>query len=373
MDFKSFGLGKVQLGYTDDYQLYDGSELTRVYRWFGSIENEWSKFKHVMIRAGANFNYLKPEVDAYQENITEFRSDVYTSAVWNGVNNLSVGWSFRTPMINGDFKKFLPMLSAEYSIYKNTHISWSADFQLGTSYRLPTLNDFYWQPGGNENLKPEHSRNIELGLDFSINKNNLHWNVDVRGFRHQVDNWIIWVPGGRDEGPDGEVVSFWFPDNIREVLAYGIQYRTSVEWQLAVEHLSSAITVNGTYNKSLNQKSISPVDRSVDKQLPYTPVNVVNLNWIWKYKTWHAGVVGQYRSKRFVETNNELPPLDAYTLWNVAAGKRGSHGPVNWKLELLVNNITGKHYETFENRAMPGRNYHINLSINFIKKPNETQ
>jgi iron complex outermembrane receptor protein len=361
-------VGKIQAGYTHDYQLYDGSELIQVYRWFGSVENEWNQIKNTRIRFGANLNYLKPEVDAYQGGVSEYRSDIYGSAVWNAIPNLSLALSLRTPMVNGSFKKLLPMVSAEYDLLKNTHLNWSADFQMGTSFRLPTLNDRYWYPGGNENLLPEYSRNLELGMDLVLSQSNLVWNIGIRGFRHQVDNWIIWIPGGRDEGQNGEITSFWFPDNIREVLAYGFEYESAVDWQLPVPNLSSSIAFNGIYNRSLNKKSISPVDRSVDKQLPYTPVNVVNLNWTWKYHSWYTGITGQYRSKRYVETNNELPALDAFILWNVVAGKRGVQGSINWALELQVNNITSKDYETFENRAMPGCNYAINLSINFNKQ-----
>jgi iron complex outermembrane receptor protein len=216
-------------------------------------------------------------------------------------------------------------------------------------------------------LRPEFSRNLEIGTNVAIHQNKLSSNISLRGFRHRVDDWIIWIPGGREEGANGEVISFWYPDNIREVLAYGFQYRISTDWQLPVKNLSSTLTLDGTYNKSLNKKSISSLDRSVNKQLPYTPVDVVNVNWYWRYNTWHAGVTGLYRSKRFVETNNELPPLEAYTLWNVAVGKRFSAGSLIWQLGFQVNNITAARYETFENRAMPGRNYRINLSFNFNK------
>jgi outer membrane receptor protein involved in Fe transport len=66
-----------------------------------------------------------------------------------------------------------------------------------------------------------------------------------------------------------------------------------------------------------------------------------------------------------VETNNELPPLAAYTLWNFAAGRSGSLGPVDWSLQLGINNATDQQYETYENRAMPGRNYQLNMIFKY--------
>ena len=37
-------------------------------------------------------------------------------------------------------------------------------FALGTYYRLPTLNELYWNPGGNPALDPERS----YGMKYSI-------------------------------------------------------------------------------------------------------------------------------------------------------------------------------------------------------------
>jgi iron complex outermembrane receptor protein len=189
--------------------------------------------------------------------------------------------------------------------------------------------------------------------------------MNVRAFRHDVNNWIIWVPGGRGEDSDGEVVSFWYPDNIREVLAYGVDYQQVITWKSSNSGWETVFDINGIYNRAQNKNLLSPVDRSKDKQLPYTPEHVVNGNWRWNYQPWELGVLVQYRSKRYVETNNELPPLSAYTLWRFSAGRSGRLGPVKWILQLQVDNAFDKTYETFANRAMPGRNYKLNLSLTY--------
>lgn len=356
---------QVQAGFTNDYQLYDQAEVTRLYRWFGSLETEWSGIKYLTVRLGGNLNYLKPEVDAYQGDSKEIRSEIYTAATWDHIRNLTLAVSLRTPMRDGEFKTVSPMFSGKYLFYESTGLTISADLQFGTSYRLPTMNDLYWQPGGNPDLKPETSHNLEMGTDLTLQKERVRWTLGVRGFRHLVEDWIIWIPGGRGEDTNGQVISFWYPENIREVLAYGIEYQTNLRWQLPVEHLITSFNVSGTYNKSINRIPLSPVDRSKDKQLPYTPLNVVNGNWKWSYKSWHIGISAFYRSLRYVEANNELPPLAAYTLWNVAAGKMGSLGAVDWSLQLVVNNVTGEKYQTYENRAMPGRNYQLNMIFKY--------
>jgi len=358
-------LGKLQGGFTDDLQVYNHSERTRLYRWFGSYEVEWKQSKAWTLRTGGNLNYLKPKVDSYQDNTKETRSELFASAIWEQLKNVSVGMSIRTPMANGEFKTISPLFSGEYRFFTSQCLKLSADLQVGKSYRLPTLNDLYWSPGGNPDLKAETSNNFELGLDMKLIKHKWTLLTNARLFRHKVDNWIIWIPGGRDENSDGEITSFWYPDNIREVLATGIEYRQTVNWQLPLPAWRTSLDVNGVFNKAVNKNTLSPVDRSKDKQLPYTPLHVINGSWKWFYGKWNLGVVAQFRSKRFMETNNELTPLPKYTLWRFQVGKTGSLGSLDWGLQFLVNNAFNEIYETFENRAMPGRNYQLNISITF--------
>jgi len=357
--------GKMQAGFTDDLQIYNHSERTRLYRWFGSYEVEWKQSKTWTLRTGGNLNYLRPKVDSYQENTKETRSELFASAIWEQFKNVSVGLSIRTPMANGEFKTISPLLSGEYIYFASQSLKLSVDLQAGKSYRLPTLNDLYWNPGGNPELKAETSNNLEIGLGMKLNKDKWKLLSNARLFRHKVDNWIIWIPGGRGENPDGEVISFWYPDNIREVLASGVEYQQTIDWQFPSPDWRTTLDISGVYNKAENINTLSPVDRSKDKQLPYTPLHVVNGSWKWFYGTWNFGVVSQYRSKRYVETNNELPALPGYTLWRFEIGKSGTFRSVNWGLQFLVNNALNETYETFENRAMPGRNYQLNINITF--------
>jgi outer membrane cobalamin receptor len=61
---------------------------------------------------------------------------------------------------------------------------------VSSHYRMPTLNELYYNPGGNINLKPETSKNLEGG--FQLNKKwqtqTLH--TDLTLFNRKVNNWI---------------------------------------------------------------------------------------------------------------------------------------------------------------------------------------
>ena len=356
--------GKVQTGYSRDLQLYNLVDEISVDRWFGSFETEWERSDKLALIIGGNLNYLIPMVNAYQDNNSEVRSDLYAGSIWKPLPRLTIGFSVRTPMANGDVKSFSPLLSAEYNLIHTPENQLVVDFQASHSYRLPTLNDLYWNPGGNPDLSAESSRNVEAGISYQLKRSSINWKTELRGFRHHVDDWILWVPGGREETPEGEILSFWYPDNIRQVVATGLEYQQSVQYSFQKVGLKTVLDIRGVYNQAVNQNAISPVDRSEGKQLPYTPLHIVNGNWGWHYESWSLSLGPQYISKRYLETNNELPPLPDYMLWNFGISKLGKIGSWNWQLQFQLNNAFSESYETFENRAMPGRNYQVKLSIN---------
>ena len=56
-------------------------------------------------------------------------------------------------------------------LFYNLTKTLSAKINANKSYRQPTLNDLYWNPGGNRNLKPEDSYEVDGGIEFIHSKN----------------------------------------------------------------------------------------------------------------------------------------------------------------------------------------------------------
>ena len=67
--------------------------------------------------------------------------------------------------------------------------------QLSTLYRLPGLNDLYWMPGGNPDLKPEYGYSAEAGSKLSWKSQNKKTKVSFEPtyFNRYIYNWIIWI------------------------------------------------------------------------------------------------------------------------------------------------------------------------------------
>ena len=81
---------------------------------------------------------------------------------------------------------------------------------LSNNVRYPTLNDLYWSNGGNENLNPEKSIQLELGVEKYIHKIVL----SINAYNNLVKDWILWQP---------QSSGLWTPKNVLEVRSYGVE------------------------------------------------------------------------------------------------------------------------------------------------------
>jgi iron complex outermembrane receptor protein len=221
-------------------------------------------------------------------------------------------------------------------------------------FRIPTLNELYWNPGGNLDLVPEESYSAELGYKGEItNKNNFTY--EITAYRMWVSNWILWQPDG----------SIWSPQNIREVDVYGLEFSGNLSHQLG----QAKLDWHGNYGftRSVNRTGLDQFDRSVGKQLSYTPIHKGSLTGNLQVKTWSLLVNTTAIGQRFTTADNENY-LPAYMLVNVKASKNINLGKHLLNLSLTVNNLLDVSYQSVENRAMPGINYLFGLKL-FLHNP----
>jgi len=71
----------------------------------------------------------------------------------------------RIEMADAELLPLMPRIGFNYQVLKNEQFYFSAS--ISRNYNLPTLNDLYWYPGGNKELKAESGIEVESGLNFS--------------------------------------------------------------------------------------------------------------------------------------------------------------------------------------------------------------
>jgi vitamin B12 transporter len=221
------------------------------------------------------------------------------------------------------------------------------------SYRQPSLYDLYWNPGGNKNLKPEESYEVDGGIELKYTKNNFNVLIEGTYFNRHTTNWIIWLPSDK---------SYWTPKNIAEVYSRGTETKTEL-FYLKNDFLIKLIA-NTSYVLSTNQVATSENDNSEGRQLIFTPRYNGQATLIIKYKNINVLFNYNYTGYRFTSTDN-TSWVSPYYISNLKCSYDYSFSTINTQLFFSLNNLFNKNYVIIPNKPMPLRNYEIGISINY--------
>lgn len=303
------------------------------------------------LRVGANINHFVAETENYFT--TDWLTDLFSALTFEPLPSWKLSINLRQSLDNVA-KPFAPSVGSEITILKSskTELIWTA--QASRAYRLPTLNDRFWQPGGNPDLQAEESISVETGYNLKINSDKLDFRLGLNGFRSWVDQWIIWLPNDQQ---------IWSPNNIMEVSVTGIELNSS----MAHSFVRGSIRLNANYafTESINQSGLSANDNSEGKQLPYVPKHQFTIALSGNYSSWNFNVNNNFTGVRFTtDDNREANKVDAFNLVNIRIGKEVEINNLLFNLSIESRNVTDIYFENLINRAMPGRSYIFSLMLN---------
>jgi iron complex outermembrane receptor protein len=211
------------------------------------------------------------------------------------------------------------------------------------NYRLPTLNERFWVPGGKVSLLPELSNGIESTLKHTYNTTKSSQMLSATVYTNKVNNWIQWVPTN---------TGFWEASNAMQVVTNGIEVFEEIYTKY--KNVEYGFKVNYIYNYSTN--------KVIKKQLIYTPYNIFNITATIKYQQWYAIFNYHYTGFRYTSTDNSFW-LPSYTLINASIQKSFLYRNHIYTTSIVCNNILNSRYQTVENFAMPGRSMLIKFQF----------
>jgi iron complex outermembrane receptor protein len=227
---------------------------------------------------------------------------------------------------------------------------------VSKSYRQPSLNDLYWKQGGNINLKPEDSKEIEGGIATQFIFNHTKLQFEVNYFDRQTNNWIIWLPNEN---------GYWTPKNLLQVHSRGIETKTTFSY--LKDKLFLKLDLNTNYILSTNTKNVNLNDNSSGKQLIYSPRYAGYATFLLQYKKITFYYNYNYTGYRFTSTDN-TSWLMPYQISNLKVSTFFDFTKTKFIIFASCNNLLNKNYVVVSNSPMPLRNFEIGLSFQFTKK-----
>ncbi len=260
----------------------------------------------------------------------------------------SLSASLRGEWMNGEILPFIPSFGISQNVGKLVEIRATAS----RVYRLPGLNDLYWNPGGNPDLLPESGWAEEVGITYSTARDNLK--LGITCFNRKIDNWIVWTAGA----------GYWSPHNLRSVWSRGIEGKA--EARTLVANLVLNHRVEYTFTRATHTYSNNPIDAGLNKQLIYVPAHSFMVEERLDWKKFTAAATFQIQSERYTNIDN-TSSLDPLALLHVQAGWTHAWQAIRVTLSLASRNVLNEEYQWVLNRPMPGRQYTTTLLVQYYK------
>lgn len=229
---------------------------------------------------------------------------------------------------------------------------------LASNSRYPSLNDLYYQPGGNIDLKPERSIDQEFGVHYGIVKGGFTYSQDFSVYASQVKDWIMWYYSVRG----------FSPENIEKVDIKGIEIATTFSYRAHKTEFKISSGYVMTQSRDMGRK-LNEFDLSYGKQLPYIPVHSANTMFYLMRNNWSVTYIWNFYSKRNTTTSNQEESLRDYLypyfMNQAGLGKQMQFGNLKLDLNLKVHNLFNEEYRSILQRPMPGRNFSLQIKLNF--------
>ena len=207
-------------------------------------------------------------------------------------------------------------------------------------FKAPTFNDLYFPGGGNSSLKPEESKNAELGYKLRFDAIALQAAL----YNKDVENLIQWAP---------DTTGSWSPANVGETNMQGIELAMEIP-------LSSAgdLTVAADY-----LDAVDTTDSDDEKPLNYNAKKTLSLAWVKTLSDFEFGIQAKLQSGR------KVPERD------VASGYSAGYGIANAtfayqisdqiRFQAKLNNIFDKEYTLNPSYNEDGRNWVAGVKATF--------
>jgi iron complex outermembrane receptor protein len=285
----------------------------------------------------------------YDGNITR-NSATLTISTESQISDL-LGTSFLVREILDRNKLLLPDFSAGMEFRFSESQEDIIKANISRNSKIPTMNDMYWVPGGNRNLKNEYAFISELSYILKRDlSSSLMLDYEISLFRNSIKDLILWRPG---------IYSYWTADNIQNVSTMGVE--TSVSLKYKSGRFTTSLDASYSFTKAYDD-----ADESPKNQLLYIPENQASVSWQMVYGnisfTWLSNLTG----RRYITADNSKA-LPGYNLNTISTGYKFIFKEQLLGIHFCIDNLFDIDYQSIAYFPQPGRSYSMKLLIQFNK------
>ncbi len=238
--------------------------------------------------------------------------------------------------------KFTPSITLGYSVKGFSFRAWYKKI-----FRVPTLNDLYYTQAGNRNLKPEYTRQFNIGGEYHYNTSTWGASVQADGYINHIDNRIVCLPL--------KGTYSWSMMNYGKTYCRGLNATLSGRYSPGDWNFSLLTSL--TWQRDVNRTDTE--SQSYDKPICYSPALSFGITGIAGWKMLSLTISELHVGERIWSYADPEDVLKPYN--NIDLKLSGVWRRITASLE--VNDLLDEQYEHVPRYPMPGRNFTFSLTV----------
>ena len=243
--------------------------------------------------------------------------------------------------------RWTPSVSTAYTLGGLTLRAWYKKI-----FRAPTLNDLYYTQAGNRNLKPEYTKQLNMGVEYHFDSPQWSASLQADVYQNKIENRIVCLPL--------KGTYTWSMMNYGYTFCRGLnataqgRYHTD-DWQFS---LLTSLTWQNDVNRT------DPDDEDTyDKPICYSPTLSSGITAIVGWRNLQLTTSYLYVGERMWSYADPEDVLSPYHNIDTKLTYSRHIGKTEWGICLEVCDLLDEQYEHIPRYPMPGRNYKLTLSF----------
>ena len=356
-----------------------------------------AKYSHEYLRYNTNYdeNQNTARVDNHYYQNDGYASVSYCVSPFNWLY-INAGYDARLSWLKSDLRNFSSVRRLDQKAVADIHLEWNGlraqasllyqhykdhtkiqagaadpiskltpSFILGYSwrglsarawykriFRVPTLNDLYYTQAGNRNLKPEYTRQWNLGLEYNLARGRWLGAAQVDAYINHIDNRIVCLPL--------RGTYTWSMMNYGKTFCRGLNATLSARF--LPDDWAFSLLGSVTLQHDVNRTDPSDLD-TYDVPICYSPKFSCGITGIVAWRNISLTISELHVSKRiwsYADPDDILSPYDNVDL--------KISGQWQWLIASLeINDLFDVQYEHIPRYPMPGRTIRFTLTYTLGK------
>ena len=239
-------------------------------------------------------------------------------------------------------KRFTPAVTLGYTFRNLTVRAWYKNI-----FRAPTLNDLYYTQAGNRNLKPEFTKQWNIGAEYSYR--NINWLASVQAdfYINHIDDRIVCLPL--------RGTYTWSMMNYGHTRCRGLNVNASGTYATGAWRFSLLTSL--TWQRDINRTD--PESDTYDLPICYSPTLSYGITAIAAWRQLSLTVSDLHVGKRmwsYADPEDMLRPYNNVDVKLTAAV---------WRMlaSFEINDLLDVQYEHIPRYPMPGRNFRVTVTF----------